>query len=143
MYLQTVDRTSFSAMTRWGRVAAWRGQSRLPRDSSGGTRRHSRNHYKGLREGIFVRNRDVDICHTSGWRQLGEPRRGATCELHGWAAGRQIDNPHVAPPHAGAHTGAERLGTGFLGGEPLRVGLDTFRAAFGACALGLGEDAVE
>src|SRR5436305_1567579 len=25
MYLQTVDRTSFSAMTRWGRVAAWRG----------------------------------------------------------------------------------------------------------------------
>ena len=43
---------------------------------------------------------------------------------------RQIDHAHVAPEHAGAQAGAERLGAGLLGGETLGIGLD--RVARGA-----------
>ena len=48
----------------------------------------------------------------------------AAGELHGRTTRRQVDHAHVAPEHARAQAGAERLGAGLLGGEPLGVGLD-------------------
>ena len=64
-------------------------------------------------------------------------------ELHGRASRRQVDDAHVAPKHARAQTGAERLGAGLLGGETLGVGFDPSGAAFGFRPLGRGEDAIE
>src|SRR5581483_3085716 len=55
----------------------------------------------------------------------------------------QIDDTHVAPEHAGAQSGAQCLGTGFLGGESLGVSIDQLRASFGLGAFCGGEDAIE
>ena len=59
----------------------------------------------------------------------------------GWPLG-QIDDAHVAPEHAVAQAGAERLGAGLLGGEALGVGGGALGAAVAILrALDLGEAA--
>ena len=55
----------------------------------------------------------------------------------------QVDDAHVAPEHAAAKAGAERLGAGLLGGEALGVGLRRGSRAGRPCALRVREDAVE
>src|SRR5262249_42605355 len=59
------------------------------------------------------------------------------------ATRRQIDHAHVAPEHARAQAGAERLGAGLLGGEALGIGLSALGAPLGLGPLGCGEDAAE
>src|SRR3954453_19540784 len=59
-------------------------------------------------------------------------------------AGRQVDDAEIAPEHAAAKPGAERLGGGFLGGKTAGVA-GKLRGPPGrpAAAPGRGEDAVE
>src|SRR5258707_2794135 len=74
----------------------------------------------------------------------GTPPAG---QLHVGTAARQVHHPHIPPPDALPDAGAERLGTGLLGGEPLGIGRNHHLLAVGAPrgpgALGVGEDAVE
>ena len=74
-------------------------------------------------------------------RERVEALSRAAGQRHGRPAGRQVDHAHVAPPHAAANAGAERLGAGLLGGEALGVGLGAVLAALGLGALDVGEDA--
>ncbi len=74
----------------------------------------------------------------TGRRQGLQPAQRAAGELHGRLPARTVDHAHVAPPDAGAHAGAERLGARFLGGETLGVGLDAIFSPLGARPLGFG-----
>ena len=53
---------------------------------------------------------------------VGERSSRAAGKMQGRAPRGQIDDAHVAPEHALAEAGAERLGAGLLGGEALGVG---------------------
>ncbi len=67
-------------------------------------------------------------------RPAGEPQ--------GRPPAGQVHHLHVAPEHAAAQPGAERLGAGLLGGEAPRVGGRAGRAAVAARALAHREDAM-
>src|SRR5665213_1869519 len=102
-----------------------------------------RNDDNGLRGGALVGQRDIDARLMAGRQHGIEPRQCATCQLHGRPPARQVDDAHVAPEHAGAQSGAERLGAGFLGGETLGIGFRDVGPALGLGALGLRKDAAE
>src|ERR1700731_3045395 len=106
-----------------------------------------RNYDEGLRPRPVVGNREVDPGLISRRRQRLEPGQRSARQLHGRPSARQVHHPHVAPPDAAPDPGAERLGTGLLGGEPLGIGryhhVLVLGAAAGPGALGLGENAVE
>src|SRR5690606_14530529 len=53
-----------------------------------------------------------------------------------------IHDPHVPPVDALPQPGAERLGAGFLGREPARIGGRTLAARFRFAPLGFREDAL-
>src|SRR5580704_5681408 len=91
----------------------------------------------------LVGDGEVDARFVAGGRDRVEAPFGAAGELHGRPPRRQVDDAHVAPPHAGADAGAERLGAGLLGGEALGIGLDPVAPPFGARPLGRRENAVD
>src|SRR5947209_15070201 len=70
-----------------------------------------------------------------------QPLGGAAGQPHRRRAARQIDDAHVAPEHAVAQAGAERLGAGLLGGEALGVGGGALGAAVALGLLDPGEAA--
>ena len=72
-----------------------------------------------------------------------ELRPGAPRQHHGGLAGGFVHHAHVLPEHAAAETGAERLGTGLLGGEALGIGGGALGALLGFADLDIGEDAVD
>src|SRR5579864_2763873 len=120
------------------------------RESNGGSggcsnRRHGhrRNDDEGVGGWPLVGDGEVDARFVALGRDRIEPPLGAAGEFHGRPARRQVDDAHVAPPHAGAHAGAERLGAGLLGGKALGIGLDPVAPLFGAGALVRREDAVD
>ena len=53
-----------------------------------------------------------------------KPLERAAGQLHRRLAAGQIDHAEIAPEHAAAEAGAERLGAGLLGGIALGIGLD-------------------
>ena len=105
--------------------------------------RDCRDHHQCLGHRSFVGDGQVDARLAAGRSHGIEPRERAAGKLHGRTSRRQVDDAHVAPEHAGAQTGAECLGAGFLGGETLGVSFDPSGAAFGLCALEWREDAIE
>src|SRR5580704_2973720 len=108
-------------------------------------RRHGdrRNDDEGVGHRSLVGDGQVDARFVAFGRDRVEAPLGAAGELHGRPPRRQVDDAHVAPPHAGADAGAERLGAGFLGGEALGISLDPVAAPFGAGALVRREDAID
>src|SRR5207248_9562049 len=62
-------------------------------------------------------------------------------ELHRRTTRRQIYDPHIAPEHAGAQSGTERLRARLLGGEPLGIRFAPASAPLGGRPLDGGENA--
>ena len=83
---------------------------------------HGGNDDDGLGGGKIVGDGQVDAHLVTFGRQPGKRPRRASGQLQGGAPRRQIHHAHVAPEHALAEAGAERLGAGLLGGEALGVG---------------------
>src|ERR1700682_1435449 len=106
-----------------------------------------RNYDEGLRQRPVIGNAEIDTRLMAWRRQRLQPGQSSARQLHGRTATRQVHHPHIPPPDATPDSGAERLGTGFLGGKSLGVGrhhhLLAFRPARGPGALGFGENAVE
>ncbi len=76
-------------------------------------------------------------------RDRVQPGERAAGEPHRRLPARQVGDAEIGMEHAHAEPGAERLGAGLLGGEPLGVGRRAQRlgAALRPRPLGLGEDA--
>src|SRR5262249_49807188 len=96
-----------------------------------------------LRHRAFICDRQIDSRLAAGGRDGAQPGERTAGQFYGGAAGRQVDDSHVAPEHAGAHAGAERFGAGLLGREALGIGLDAPGASFRLGPLGSGENAIE
>ena len=62
--------------------------------------------------------------------------RGTAGQHHGRASAGQVDDTHILPEHALGDAGAERLGTGLLGGETLGIGGGAVLAAIPAIKPG-------
>src|SRR5271166_224203 len=95
--------------------------------------------HERLGEGLLVGEGQVNERLGSRRQDRSQPLGGAAGQAHGRLPGREIDHPHVAPEHPPPQAGAERLGAGLLGGEPLGVGGGPPRAPLRAALLGLGE----
>src|SRR5882672_678085 len=84
------------------------------------------------------------------WGKSSVMVRSIWARMLGGAAGQhqrrlargQVDDAEVAPEHAGAEAGAERLRAGLLGSEALGVAGGAVGAAVGFLLLGLREDAI-
>src|SRR5207248_2315177 len=87
--------------------------------------------------------RDIEPGRHTFRCDLFEPPQGAAGQPHTGLPRSQIDDPEIAPEHAVAKPGAERLRTGFLGGKPPRVAGRAVGAPVAFAALGIGEDAFE
>src|SRR5262245_13562583 len=70
-----------------------------------------------------------------------QPFGGAAGQSHGWLARWKINDSHVAPEHSPSQAGAQRLGAGLLGGEPLRVRGRAASPPIGAPLFRVGETA--
>src|SRR5580704_5307428 len=131
-------------------IAAMDGSYSEKAESNGSYGGHSssrhgdrRNDDESVGHRSLVGDGEVDARFVALGRDRFESPLGAAGEFHGRPPRRQVDDAHVAPPHAGADAGAERLGTGFLGGEALGVGFDPVAPPFGAGALVRREDAID
>src|ERR1700680_4431846 len=102
-----------------------------------------RNDDEGVGRRPLVGDGEVDGRLVALWGDRSETPLGAAGEFHGRPPRRQVDDAHVAPPHAGADAGTERLGAGFLGGEALGIGLDPAAPPLGARPFCRREDAVD
>src|SRR3984885_2151271 len=111
-----------------------------PSSSRNGGRR---NDDESMGHRSLVGDGEVDARFEAFGRDRVEAPLGAAGELHGRPPRRQVDDAHVAPPHAGADAGAERLGAGLLGGKTLGVGFDPVAPPFGAGTFGRREDAID
>src|SRR5580698_4719965 len=113
--------------------------------SGSSTRRNGdrRNDDESVGHRSLVGDGEVDARLVAFGRDGVEAPLGAAGQLHGRPPRRQVDDAHVAPPHAGTDAGAERLGAGLLGGEALGVGLDPVAPPLGAGALVRREDAID
>src|SRR5208282_4279810 len=98
---------------------------------------------EGLRHGSLVGHRDVDACLVARGRNRLQASLGAPRERDGRPPRRQVDHADVAPPHAGAQTGAQRFGAGLFGREALGVALDSVSPVFGAGAFGRGKNPID
>jgi len=72
-----------------------------------------------------------------------ESLRGAAGESHGRLAGRQVDDPHVAPEDPAAEPRSQGLGASLLGREPLGVGGGATGPRVRPALFDLGEAAVD
>ena len=92
--------------------------------------------------GSSVRVRSSRGRHPGG-RDLVEAPQRAAGQPHRRPARGQVDDPEIAPEHAAAKPGAERLGARLLGGEAAGIARRPVGPPVAFAALGLGEDAVE
>ncbi|MNT23000.1 hypothetical protein D3C72_1584070 [compost metagenome] len=91
---------------------------------------------------MFVAEGQMDA-RLAPWRdQAGQMFGGVTGQGQGRLARLQVHHPHVAPIDVSAHPGAQRLGAGFLGREPLGVAPGRVRLAVRTGALQFGETAL-
>ena len=72
---------------------------------------------KACRIGVLVGEAQMDQRNVPGRDDGPEPLGGASRQVHGRLARGPVDDAHVAPEHAVADAGTERLGAGFLGGR--------------------------
>src|SRR5580698_9987054 len=139
--------TNFSSLPSMARIPTYseKALSRTPRCGGCSSGRHGdgRNDDESVGRRSLVGDGEVDARFVAGGRDRVEAPFGAAGELHGRSPRWQVDDAHVAPPHAGADAGAERLGAGFLGGEALGIGLDPVAPPLGARALVRREDAID
>src|SRR5579885_1009114 len=98
---------------------------------------------EGLGERRLVGQGQRDLRAHAGRGDLLEPRQRPAGEPQGRAPRREIDHAEIAPEHALAKPGAERLRARLLRGESLGIARRPLRPAVGACPLGGGEDALE
>src|SRR5215208_4108496 len=97
--------------------------------------------HESLGERGVVGERHMDDRLTSGRSDGSEALERAAGQEHRRAPAGQVHDLHVAPEHAPAHAGAERLGAGLLRREAPRIGFGPRRPPVRAPALALGEDA--
>src|SRR5205814_2072178 len=71
----------------------------------------------GLCERKIIGDRKVDLRAVPLWRDLLETFQRSVGERDRGLATAQIDDAHIAPEDAPSEARAQRLGTGFLGGE--------------------------
>src|SRR5580692_4423836 len=105
----------------------------LAADGDGG------NDNKGMRHRPLVGDGEIDTRLVALGRDCLQTALGAAGECQRRTTGRQIDDTHVTPPHAGAKPGAQRLGTGFLGRKTLSISLNAVAPFLSLCALDRGE----
>jgi hypothetical protein len=84
-------------------------------------KRHAAGLHEGLGERRLVGDRQVDERLAALRCERRQPRRRAAGEAHRRLARGEVDHAHVAPEHAAAQAGAQRLGAGLLGREALGV----------------------
>ena len=82
---------------------------------------------------------EIDVRVHARRRKRGEPSGGAAAQLKNRLPRRTVEHADVAPVHALAEAGAERLGARLFGSVSLGVGGDAIGAPLGACPLGGGE----
>src|SRR5882672_7605504 len=123
-----------------GAIAA--AASRRPVWSSSAVVRHGGDDDDCLRLGVVVGQAEIDLRAHAGRGDRRQPLRGIAGQYQGRLARRQVDHPEVAPEHAGAKAGAERLGAGFLGGEALGIAGGAAGPRLRLAPLGLGEQAL-
>src|SRR5260370_28124046 len=95
----------------WGGGSSW---------SRNGARR---NDDEGVGRRPLVGDGEVDARLVAFGRDRFEAPLGAAGEFHGRPPRRQVDDAHVAPPHAGADAGPARLGAGLLLAAALGIAL--------------------
>src|SRR6185312_1598440 len=104
---------------------------------------HGRDDDQCLRHRRLVGQRQVDPGIHAGRRQQAELAQRAAGQHQRRPPGRQIDDADIAPEHAVAKAGAERLGARLLGGIALGVARRAVGPVIGAPALLRREDALE
>jgi hypothetical protein len=101
-------------------------------------------HHEGLRPRVVVGHRQVDHGLVARRGHRGKARGGAPVQRQCRRARRCVDDADVLHEHALGKAGAQRLGAGLLGGEPLgqraRAGE---RAGLCAVLFGRGEHALD
>jgi len=91
----------------------------LPSVTVTSSARAGRDDHEGLRQRIFVGQRQIDLRGQAGRGDRFQPLGRAAGQKQRRLAARQIDHAQIAEEHAGAESGAERLGARLLGREAL------------------------
>src|SRR5215204_2387884 len=125
-----------------GRPGGARGLSYRSRSRNAASLQWARlDDHESLGERGVVGERHINDRLTSGRSDGSEALERAAGKAHRRAPAGQVHDLHVAPEHAPAHAGAERLGAGLLRCEAPRIGFGPRRPPVRAPALALGEDA--